>query len=321
MKNSRDKIKGFIAGVLVMAIVMATGTAIASTQRNISVIFRDIRIVVNGQQITPRDVDGNVVEPFIFEGSTFLPVRAVSDALGYAVSWDDATSTVYIGNIPAQQRPVQPPVPPTQAGGIRIAQVAHSPESILFDGSFNEAAHDGIQRFMSANGIPAANFQFFQALEATDNARIDQMEWAIEVFGADIVVLPGFHFMSSLYWAQQFWPDTKFILIDAVPSFDGNQRVDINTVAALYAEEQAGFLAGYAAVMEGFRDLGFIGGVAVPAVVRYGYGFVQGAEHAARSLGLARGEVSVRFHYLGGFAPHPDHTALANVMLVNVIVS
>jgi len=79
----------------------------------------------------------------------------------------------------------------------------------------------------------------------------------------------------------------------------------------LYAEHESGFLAGYAAVMDGYRELGFTGGVPVPAVVRFGHGFIQGAEYAAASLGLPEGEVSIRFHYFGGFAPAPEHVAFA----------
>ena len=214
---------------------------------------------------------------------------------------------------PPPEPPAPPPEPITEDVDIRIALVAHSPESIQFDGSFNEGAYNGIRQFMAAHNInPATNFQFFQALEATDAARLDQMESAIESFGADILVLPGFHFMSSLYHAQQWWPEANFILLDAVPAYDGNQRTDANLVAVLYAEEESGFLAGYAAVMDGYRQLGFMGGVAVPAVARFGHGFVQGAEYAAASLGLDAGEVSVRYHYLGGFAPDPAHTALAS---------
>jgi basic membrane protein A len=63
--------------------------------------------------------------------------------------------------------------------------------------------------------------------------------------------------------------------------------------------------------MEGYRNLGFIGGAAVPAVQRFGHGFIQGAEHAVDYLGLNEGDVSIRFHYLGGFAPDPAHTAFA----------
>jgi basic membrane protein A len=218
--------------------------------------------------------------------------------------------------------PPQPPAPPPAAieegeeVDIRIALVAHSPESILFDGSFNEGAHAGIQEFMAAYDIPAANFQFFQAVEANDEARIDQIESAIEEFGANVLVLPGFHFETSLFRAQEYWPEAHFILLDGVPH-DGappderTSRTDPNLVAVLYAEHESGFLAGYAAVMDGYREMGFTGGVPVPAVQRFGHGFIQGAEHAAADLGLDEGEVSIRFHYFGGFAPSPENVAFA----------
>ncbi|MCL2401966.1 MAG: copper amine oxidase N-terminal domain-containing protein [Oscillospiraceae bacterium] len=101
------KTKGFILGVVVTLVLTMAGTALASTVRNINVTYRDIRIVVDGQEITPRDAQGNVVEPFIFEGTTFLPVRAVAEALGQEVDWDGATNTVYIGGAPTQ--PTEPP--------------------------------------------------------------------------------------------------------------------------------------------------------------------------------------------------------------------
>jgi len=74
----------------------------------------------------------------------------------------------------------------------------------------------------------------------------------------------------------------------------------------LYREEQAGYLAGYAAVMDGYTKLGFLGGMAVPAVVRYGYGYVQGADAAAQKLGLAPGSVEIKYWYSGVFAPNDD---------------
>ena len=116
MKTSRGNVKSFIAGALIMAIILSAGVAIAATERNISVIFRDIRLVVNGQQVTPRDAQGNIVEPFIWQGSTFLPVRAVGEALGMPVSWDGATSTVYVGATPGGA-PFWTTVPFFQRGG------------------------------------------------------------------------------------------------------------------------------------------------------------------------------------------------------------
>ena len=95
--------QGFIAGLLVVLLLLPLGTALGSptwTTRNISVLQGGIRTVVNGQQVTLRDAQGRVIEPMVFEGSTFVPLRAISEALGYPVSWDGATTTVYVGRQP-----------------------------------------------------------------------------------------------------------------------------------------------------------------------------------------------------------------------------
>jgi len=194
--------------------------------------------------------------------------------------------------------------------GVRIALVAHSPESILDDGSFNAGAWQGILQFARAQGLSTTrgtDIEFFQPGSATDEARIDLVENAINNFGANVIVLPGFHFIASSYEMQNLFPDVKFILLDAAPA--GGIRD--NLVSIEYAEEESGFLAGYAAVMDGYRSLGFMGGAAVPAVVRFGHGFIQGAEYAANSLGLEAGEVTIRYHYIGGFAPDPAVTTHA----------
>ena len=196
------------------------------------------------------------------------------------------------------------------ASDIRIALVAHSPESILDDGSFNAGAWQGILDFAREHGLSTTrgeSIEFFQPSTATDEARIDLVENAIENFGANIVVLPGFHFVASSYRMQEYFPDVKFVLLDASPA----GAISSNLVAIHYAEEQSGFLAGYAAVMDGYRSLGFMGGAAVPAVVRFGHGFIQGAEYAASALGLGAGDVTIRYHYIGGFAPDPAVTTHA----------
>lgn len=193
---------------------------------------------------------------------------------------------------------------------VNIALISHSPDSILDDGSFNQGAWDGIQRFISTHDLPAGNANFFQPHEASDEARINLIADAIDG-GANILVLPGFHFENALYEAQDLFPQTAFVLLDASPRRDDVVRVNDNVAAIHYAEEQAGFLAGYAAVMEGYRGLGFMGGIAVPAVVRFGHGFIQGAEYAAASLELEQGEVTINYMYLGGFAPDPAHRTTA----------
>ncbi|MCL2372773.1 MAG: BMP family protein [Defluviitaleaceae bacterium] len=196
------------------------------------------------------------------------------------------------------------------AAAMQIALIAHSPDSILDDGSFNAGAWIGIQQFAASQNIADANLNFFQPHAATDDARIDLIADAIG-WGADVLILPGFHFQASLYHAQDMFPETKFVLLDASPEYEGNVRIESNLVAIHYAEEESGFLAGYAAVMDGYRNLGFMGGIAVPAVVRFGHGFIQGAEHAANELGLDAGAVEINFMYLGGFAPDPAHVTTA----------
>lgn len=126
-----------------------------------------------------------------------------------------------------------------------------------------------------------------------------------------MVVTPGFLFEPAIFEAQDLYPDVHFILIDGVPhSADYTQfRTNANVAPILYAEEEAGYLAGYAAVKEGFTKLGFMGGMAVPAVIRFGYGFAQGADAASVELGLT--DVTMNYHYVGGFAPTPEAQALA----------
>jgi hypothetical protein len=121
MKKLRANVKGFVLGALAMLLFLSTGTGLASTftrNETINVLYRDIRLVVNGQQVTPRDAQGNIVEPFIFNGTTFLPVRAVADALGENVHWDGPNSTVYVGQGPTSSTPPPPqPAPGTPGGG------------------------------------------------------------------------------------------------------------------------------------------------------------------------------------------------------------
>lgn len=78
---------------------MVTGTALAANTvyKNIRVQYCGIKLVVNGAPVTPKDANGSTVEPFIYNGTTYLPVRAVGNALGKDVSWNGNTKTVYIG--------------------------------------------------------------------------------------------------------------------------------------------------------------------------------------------------------------------------------
>ncbi len=171
------------------------------------------------------------------------------------------------------------------------------------DKSFNEGTWNGVKEYAEENNI---TYAYYRPTEDSQAARVETIGTAIES-GAKVVVCPGFLFETALYEVQDQYPDTMFVLIDGEPhDADYNFKTGSNVHCILYQEEQAGYFAGYAAVMDGYRNLGFLGGMAVPAVIRYGYGFVQGAEAAAAALGLAAGDVNVKYWYSGVFAPSDD---------------
>ena len=175
------------------------------------------------------------------------------------------------------------------------------------DKSFNQGSWEGLLQYAEEHNI---THRYFQPPEQSDRAYLNTIDLAVRA-GARVIVTPGFLFASAIFDAQDRYPDVRFILVDAVPSSGGVSRVANNTVAVLYAEDQAGFLAGYAAVQDGFRRLGFMGGIAVPAVVRFGYGFVQGAEYAAQQLGLPPGSVTINYTYTGTFTASPAIQTMA----------
>ena len=230
-----------------------------------------------------------------------------------ACSTNNSNNTNNDDSAPGIARPMPELIDPDlipELVDVHVVLIGHSPASSLNDGSFNQGAYDGILRF--AESFPDTVHQFMQPTESSDEAHINAIEMAIES-GANVIVLPGLHFATSLYVAQDMFPETKFIILDASPrNPETNQvRVEPNVAAVHYAEEQAGFLAGYAAVMEGYQSLGFMGGAPVPAVTRFGSGFVQGAEFAAVTLGMDPGQVTIEYHYLGGFQPAPEHLTRA----------
>ncbi|GBU29255.1 membrane protein [Treponema sp. R8-4-B8] len=177
------------------------------------------------------------------------------------------------------------------------------------DKSFNQGSWEGLVQYAKEKNI---SHKYYQPAEQSNDAYLTAIDLAVRG-GAKIVVTPGFLFETPVFHAQDRYPNVNFILVDGVPhNEDYSQfKTGNNTVGVNYAEDQAGFLAGYAAVKDGNRKLGFVGGMAVPAVVRYGYGFVQGAEYAAKELGLAAGAITINYHYTGGFAATPEAQTLA----------
>lgn len=187
--------------------------------------------------------------------------------------------------------------------GAEIAMIADG--GTIDDRGFNQGTYEGVKQYGEEKGI---SYTYYKPVEKTTDAYLSAMELAIEG-GAKIIVAPGFRFKEAMFIAQDTWPDKKFVLLDGIPSDGKESKTADNTVGIQYAEEQAGFLAGYAAVKDGYKKLGFMGGVATPAVVRYGYGFIQGAEAAAKDLSLT--DVEMNYYYTGTFDATPETQTLA----------
>lgn len=176
------------------------------------------------------------------------------------------------------------------------------------DKSFNQGAWEGIKRHADESGIPA---KYFKAPEMTTDAFAETIELAVWG-GAKVVVCPGFLFEEPIYRVQERYPEVHFILMDGVPQNGGEPAVYAatpNTLPMLYREEEAGFLAGYAAVKEGYRKLGFLGGMALPSVIRFGHGYLAGADYAAAELNLP--DVEVLYSYTGTFEATPETQTMA----------
>lgn len=164
------------------------------------------------------------------------------------------------------------------------------------DNSFNQYTWQGVQDFCSDNGL---NANYYRPTEDSDAARLEQMDNAVQD-GAKAIVVAGYLFGSTIAEAQVKYPEVQFLALDVSTGDLGDVAPTANTALITYKEEQAGYLAGYAAVADGYKELGFLGGMAVPAVVRYGYGFVQGADAAAAELGVS--DVNIKYWYSGNFA-------------------
>ena len=174
------------------------------------------------------------------------------------------------------------------------------------DKSFNQGCWEGIKAYADAANI---SYQYYQPAAQGTDVYLDEIDKAVNN-GAKIIVTPGYLFEEPVYIAQDMYPEVTFILIDGNPhDADYNYRTESNVVGIIFKEEESGFLAGYAAVKDGYTKLGFMGGMAVPAVIRFGYGFAQGAEYAAKEMGLT--DVTLNYHYTGGFAATPEAQALA----------
>ena len=208
---------------------------------------------------------------------------------------------------PATEAPATE-APAAEAPAAVIGKVALVTDvGTIDDESFNQACWQGVEAWCTANSV---EYTYYQPTEDSTDARVASVAQAINE-GADTIVMPGYLFGATLTVVMEEFPDTHFIAVDVA---SGDLTVDYttfydpapNTACLTFSEEQAGYLAGYAAVKDGYTKLGFLGGMAVPAVIRYGFGFVQGADAAAAELGTP---IEINYTYGGQFSPDPAITA------------
>lgn len=176
----------------------------------------------------------------------------------------------------------------------------------LMDGGFNQGTYEGVKTYAEENGKSYAYFQPANGSNATDADRVEAMEAAIKN-GAKVVVAPGFLQANAMTQVATDNPDVKFVFVDGWTLTDSNKKALSNVTAIAYKEQEAGFMAGYAVVMDGYTKLGgtFGGGGSNPACNRYAYGFAQGANAAALIKGVDV-EFKVSFKYGSGFSASSD---------------
>ena len=171
----------------------------------------------------------------------------------------------------------------------------------LKDKSFNQGTYDGVKLYANANSKSYKYYKPANGDKATDDDRYDAMKAAVDN-GAEVVVAAGFLQAAALQKAATEFTDTKFVFIDGSP-VDGLT----NLAAISFREEQCGYLAGYAAVMEGYTKLGFCGGGGGtnPACIRYGWGFAQGANDAAKEMDKTV-DLNYSWEYGASFQASPE---------------
>ena len=194
----------------------------------------------------------------------------------------------------------------------------------ITDQSFNQTTYEACKAFAEANNV---EFSYFKPSGDNTADRVAMIESAVDQ-GYNVIVMPGYAFGGAIVEAAPQHKDVKFIALDvskgdlleagvaaAGEEYDYNpdnwdlaKYVDMSNVyCAIYQEELCGYMAGYAAVKLGYKNLGFLGGMAVPAVQRYGYGFVQGVDAAAAELKLT--DVKLNYAYGNQFSGDADITA------------
>jgi len=197
------------------------------------------------------------------------------------------------------------------ADAVRVAMITDYGD--ITDQSFNQTTYEAAKAFCEANGL---DFQYYKPASDSDDDRISSIEKAIDD-GFTVIIMPGYAFGPAIQKVAPLNSDITFIALDVSEGDIGDlaSAVPANLYCAVYQEELCGYMAGYAAVKLGYKKLGYLGGMAVPAVVRYGYGFVQGADAAAAEMGLT--DVAIKYVYGNQFYGDADITAYMDTWYSN----
>lgn len=203
---------------------------------------------------------------------------------------------------------------------MNIAMITDSGD--ITDQSFNQTTYETSKAWAEKNNVP---FTYYKPDSDSDEARNASVDQAV-AGGANVLMMPGYMFAASVVAKAEMYPDVKFIALDVGAGdllekgvgegYDYNpDNYDVkeyyhadNVYCCTYQEELSGYMAGYAAVKLGYKHLGFLGGMSVPAVTRFGYGYLQGADAAAKELGI-EGEVEAEYVCGGQFYGDADITA------------
>ena len=195
----------------------------------------------------------------------------------------------------------------------------------ITDQSFNQTTYEACKMFCAENCI---DFEYYKPNENETRARVVAIKEAIDA-GYNVIIMPGYTFAGAIAEVTSVYKDVKFIALDvsdgdlleagvafAGEAYDYNPSnwnlseyvYTDNLYCAIYQEEISGYMAGYAAVKMGYKNLGYLGGMEVPVVMRFGYGFVQGAEAAADELGI--NDVTIKYGYGNQFFGDNQITAV-----------
>lgn len=173
------------------------------------------------------------------------------------------------------------------------------------DKSFNQSAWEAVEEFGKET---KTSYKYYRPASFDTAGYAAEIENAVDN-GAKVIVCPGYKFQDAMGEAQDKYPKVKFIMIDAVPTIEEKPvKIGKNVYSATYLEQQPGYFAGYAMVKEGYTKLGFMGGIAVPAVINFGYGYIQGANAAAEEMGV---KIEIKYKYTGTFNESPEIKAEA----------